>query len=173
MCGFLSLRAESPQTINQSYESSILCCWIPYSIWDGLFPIFGKKRPQSAGAHGHLNPWLCHWNSLSCASVSAPFTAQGNTCFSCAQVRGGGLSPGFTFGYLVLWNFIRRLFLELERGDHTQLFTFPEEPREELYIFNCFIPVKVFIGVCWKVLLPNMPCLYIHLFALLFCFQDP
>lgn len=37
-------------------------------------------------------------------------------------------------------------------------FTFPKEPREGLHIFNFCIPVKMFIGVCWKVMVPSSQC---------------
>lgn len=49
---------------------------------------------------------------------------------------------------LVLWGLVKRL-LELEEGKNA--YNSLEEPREGLCLFSCFIPVKLFIGICWKV----------------------
>ena len=134
----------------------------------------GKKRLQSACPQGHLNPWLCPWESLSCPSVSAPFPTQGNTCFSCAPVGGWGLLPSFEFGYLVLQNFIRRLFLELEKGKHTHDLLF-QRSQGKGFIFSIVLFLfKCLLLYADKCLLPNVPChQYVNLFALLLCLQDP
>lgn len=53
--------------------------------------------------------------------------------------------PGFNFVCLVLWGLVKRL-LELEKVK--EACNSLEEPREGLYFVSCFIPVKMFIGVC-------------------------
>lgn len=137
-----------------------------------FFPAFcGKKRFQSACPQGRLNPWLCRWKP---SSVSGPFWAQGNTCFACAQIPGWGLLPGFEFGYLVLRNFIIRLFLELEEGTHTHNLLFQRSQGKGFVFSIVLFLLKCLLVYAVKCLLPSVPChQYVNLFALLLCLRDP
>lgn len=146
LCGLLWFWPEDPKIISQCYGNPLLCFWIPYSakMFVGFFLyILYKKRPQSVCPQGRVNPWLCPSNLSSCPSVSTPFPAWGNTYFYAPEV----FCQVCTLA-LVLWGLVKRL-LELEEGKNA--YNSLEEPREGLYLFSCFIPVKLFIGICWKV----------------------
>lgn len=138
------------------------CLWVSFST-------FCVKRPQSVFPQGHVKLWLCPSNLSSCPSVSGPFPAQGNTYYCYAQAHAWGLLPGFDFVCLVLWGLVKRL-PELEKGK--EACNSLEEPREGLYFVNCFIPVKMFIGVCWKVPFSQCALPSVCQFALLLCLQD-
>lgn len=96
-----------------------------------------------------------------------------NTCFSCDQACGWGLLPDLEFGYVVLWSFIWRLFLELENKKYTHNLLF-QRSQGRGFIFSIILFLLKCLSVyAEKCLPPSMPCCwYVNLFALL-SLQDP